>query len=185
MKRKKVLVLRTCRADLTSHEGKFKWKEKGVVKALDWKPVADCGNGLHGLLNGEGDGSLLNWDTSAKWLVVEVDADRVVDLQGKVKFPEGKVVFCGTRFEATNFLASKLTGSHGIAGYQATAGYMGTATAGYMGTATAGDRGTIEIAYYDDDANRQRKIVGYIGEKGLKAGVKYKLNDKHEFEEVK
>ena len=47
-------------------------------------PVERCGNGLHGLLWGEGDGTLLNWAPDARWLVVEVDASTIVALSGKV-----------------------------------------------------------------------------------------------------
>jgi hypothetical protein len=79
-----------------------------------------------------------------------------------------------------------------FAGVVATAGYRGTATAGYRGTATAGDRGTatageagvISIQYYDSQTDRFKVMIGYIGEGGLKAGVKYKLNDQAQFEEV-
>lgn len=72
-----VLVLRTCAADMTSYGG-FKWPESGPVKCSDWSPRAECGNGLHGLLWGVGDGSLVSWAEDAKWLVVEVPTDSVV-----------------------------------------------------------------------------------------------------------
>ena len=91
-----VLVLRTCSPDMTSHNG-FKWPKSGAVKAPDWNPQAICGFGLHGLLWGEGEGAHLNYSADAKWLVVEVSAKSIVDLKGKVKFPAGKVVFCGDR----------------------------------------------------------------------------------------
>jgi hypothetical protein len=151
-----VLILRTCNEDLTSHGG-FKWKKTGLVKCLDWKQVKECGNGLHGLLWGEGDGSLLNWREGAKWLIVEADQAEVIDLGGKVKFPKCNVLFCGDRIKATEFLILRAPGKKVVgavvsagcrgtatAGYggTATAGYGGTATAGYGGTATAGDRGT-------------------------------------------
>src|SRR4051812_40892100 len=87
------LVLRTCAASMISHSG-FRRPEKGMAKAPDWSPVAACGQGLHGLLWGEGDGGHLDYSLNAKWLVVEVDAKSIVDLGGKVKFPAGKVVFC-------------------------------------------------------------------------------------------
>jgi hypothetical protein len=66
----------------------------------------------------------------------------------------------------------------------ATAGYSGTATAGVCGTATAGDSGTVIIKWWDEDAKRYRFSIGYIGEDGLKPGVRYKLDDKHQFVEV-
>ena len=58
------------------------------------------------------------------------------------------------------------------------------ATAGDSGTATAGEAGVISIQYYDSQTDRFKVMIGYIGEGGLKAGVKYKLNDQAQFEEV-
>ena len=90
--KKVVRVLRTCNADGTSHGG-FQWPltEGAVVECPDWKPTAECGNGLHGLLEGEGDWGLLNWEPDAKALVVEVEADAIVEIGAKVKFPRAVV----------------------------------------------------------------------------------------------
>src|SRR5688572_253401 len=95
-----VLVLRTCAADMSAYNG-FKWPESGPVECPDWDPTPRCGYGLHGALWGEGNGSLLSWEEDAKWLVVEVGASDVVELDGKVKFPRGNVLFCGDRAAAT------------------------------------------------------------------------------------
>ena len=65
------LMLRTCAADGSSYGG-FKWPKSGPVTCPDWKPEAACGHGLHGLLWGAGDGSLLDWPESAAWLVVRI-----------------------------------------------------------------------------------------------------------------
>ena len=139
------LVLRTCDANRQGHGG-FQWPESGPVAAPDWSPAAVCGRGLHGLLHGEGVGSMLNWEPTAQWLVVEVDASSVVQLDGKVKFPRGVVVHCGDRLSATAYLREREPG-RAIVGSLATAGYGGTATAGYGGTATAGDGGTATAGY--------------------------------------
>jgi hypothetical protein len=122
------------------------WPRKGLVKAPDWDPAPRCGHGLHGCLKGEGDADLLNWSESAVWQVVEVRADEVVELSGKVKFPRGKVLISGTRKEATDLLVSSCPGS-AVIGAFVTAGDCGTATAGYRGTATAGDYGTATAGY--------------------------------------
>ncbi len=206
---KEYYVLRTCNEDLTSRGG-FKWPKRGPVTCPDWNPEPVCGYGLHGLLNGEGNASHLRSD--GKGLIVKIT--RFVDLVGKVKFKSGKVVFCGTLREAATKLvslcpghivhyATVAAGDNGAAtaGYRgtatagdngtatagdngtATAGYRGTATAGEYGTATAGDRGTIQIKYYD--GSRYRVVTGYIGENGLKPNTAYKLDDKHNFTEVK
>jgi hypothetical protein len=147
----KVLVLRTCAADMSAHGG-FIWPESGPVECPDWDPEPVCGNGLHGALWGEGDGNLLSWEPDAKWLVVEVLATDVVELDGKVKFPRGEVVYCGTRQGATELIqrpGRAVIGGSVTAGDRgtATAGDRGTATAGYRGTATAGGYGTATAGY--------------------------------------
>jgi hypothetical protein len=146
---------------MTAHGG-FKWPEQGHVAAPDWSSQKICGYGLHGLLWGQGDGSHLCFDEGAKWLVVRVAADSIVDLEGKVKFPEGEVVYCGTQDEATQLIAAEHAGpiagltnsvtarnAIAIAGYRGTAsaGEGGTASAGNYGTASAGEGGTASAGY--------------------------------------
>lgn len=125
---------------MTSYMG-FKWPESGFVQAPDWDSRPIPGKGLHGLLWGEGDGSLLNWDYDAKWLVVEVDGNSIVDLGGKVKFPRGDVVFCGSRKEATDFVLAR-SPSRLVAGAIVSVGNHDTAKSGDGGTSISGDYGT-------------------------------------------
>ncbi len=142
-----MLVLRTCDKNLRSYSN-FQWPESGPVEAPDWSPVAECGQGLHGFAWGEGDGSLARWEPDARWLVVEVNPDEgLIDLQGKVKFRRGVVVFCGDRFNATNWLAERAPG-RAIIGGTASAGDFGTASAGTKGTASAGTKGTASAGNY-------------------------------------
>src|SRR5574343_59809 len=137
----RVLCLRTCNADMTSYRD-FRWPGDGdTVEAPDWNPGSHCGNGLHGLLWGEGDGHLLRHDQDAVWMVFEADAASVVDLGGKVKVPKATVLKTGDREAVTAWLAERAPG-RAIVGASLTAGDDGTATAGDAGTATAGDRGT-------------------------------------------
>ena len=170
----KVYVLRTCADDMTSHHGSFTWPASGPVEAKDWSPEPVCGRGLHGLLFGEGEGSLLDWDPGAKWLVVEVEAGTTIDLDGKVKFPRGAVIFCGDRLGATSTLALLAPG-RAIAGGTATAGDEGTATAGYRGTATAGDRGILNLRWWD--GKRHRIATFYVGEDGIEPNQPYKVDN--------
>ena len=137
----KVLVMRTCNADMTSYGG-FVWPESGAVSAPDWSPEPQCGHGLHGLLWGEGDVSLLDWSKSAKWLVCSVDVESIVEIGDKVKFPSCEVVFCGDGFEASKYVVANGGQGRRVVKGTATAGFRGTATAGFRGTATAGDEGT-------------------------------------------
>jgi hypothetical protein len=113
---------------------------------------------------GEGSSYYLDWEPEAKWLVVEVDSDQIVDLGGKVKFPSGTVVYCGDGPGAGKYVCehggfghvvvhgTATAGDDGTAiagaGGTATAGYRGTAIAGYDGTATAGDCGTATAGDY-------------------------------------
>src|ERR1700677_4819450 len=141
-----VLIMRTCTPQMTGYNG-FKWPEMGPVEAPDWNPEAVCGKGLHGMLWGCGDGSLLNWNADAKWLVVAVSESSIIDLGGKVKFPRGRVVFSGKREGATSLIQAYAPSGVAIIGGTATAGCAGTATAGDHGTATAGYGGTATAGY--------------------------------------
>ena len=170
----KALMLRTCDADMSAHGG-FAWPTSGYVKAPDWNPKPVCGGGLHGALWGEGDGSLFEWSSDAKWLVCGIN--KWVDLDGKVKTDRAYVLYCGDRLGATAYIQKH--GARGaVIGGTATAGHRGTATAGYCGTATAGDGGTLVIKWWD--GIRYRLSVGYVGE-GIEPNVKYKLDSNGKF----
>ena len=173
-------ILRTCAVDMTSRGG-FRWPRPdedlghgpGVAVAPDWDPSPRCGGGLHGLLDGQGDGALLSWEATAVWVVAEVRERDVVDIDGdKVKAPDARVVFAGDRPGALAVLRSVgVTGT--LHGDTATAGYGGTATAGYWGTATAGYGGTVLVRWWDGD--RSRTTVGYVGE-GVDANTAYRCD---------
>ena len=200
----KTYMLRTCAADMTSHGG-FKWPTKGSVKCPDWSPRAECGNGLHGLLMGAGNGNYLSRDPDAIWLVVEIDAKAVVEIGGKIKVPAGRVIFAGDKFTATEKIiglgANRATcvGATAMAGDRGTAmaGDLGTATAGNSGTATAGNRGTatagysgtasgkvgsiICIKWWDEKKYRYCMTVGYPGEDGIELDTKYRVDARGRF----
>src|SRR3990167_9117853 len=69
---KTILLLKTINADNTNSNGNgFKYGKVGsTVVATDWNPKPVCGGGIHGLLNGCGNGSLLNWADDAVWVVL-------------------------------------------------------------------------------------------------------------------
>ena len=143
---KTALVLRTCSANMTAYNG-FRWPESGRVEAPDWSPQPHCGNGLHGLLWGVGNGELLSWADDAKWLVCEVPEHLLVEIDCKVKFPHCEVIYCGERGGAIDLLIARGAPQASMVCGTATAGYAGTATAGTRGTATAGTRGTATAGY--------------------------------------
>ena len=187
-------LLKTVRPDGAAWGG-FQWPldEGAEVIAPDWDPTPVCGGGLHGLLNGAGNGSLINWSTDAVWIVAEIpDGETVVDVDGKVKVRRCIVRHVGDKTSAPEFLAAHghtegvvagtaTAGNRGTAtaGYAgtATAGNRGTATAGDAGTATAGDRGTIILAWWDYDLGRRRWVVGEVGIDGIVADTPYRVVD--------
>jgi hypothetical protein len=146
------LFLRTTDAQGRAHGG-FQWPLKigATVTAPDWKPTAECGNGLHGLLDGLGDSSHLSFYGDAVWWIVE--AADAIDLQGKHKFPSCKVIAFGPRHEITAQLYAMRPGSiHGLCltgGYRATltGGNRATLTGGYRATLTGGNRATLTGGY--------------------------------------
>jgi hypothetical protein len=193
-----VLILRTCAPDGSSYGGKFKWPKSGPVKCDDFKPIVQCGKGLHGLKWGVGDGTLLEWGDAA-WVVARVIDSDCIDLDGKVKFPSAVVEFFGERFAAVALIAehapagSAIVSGTATAGYSgtatagdrgtATAGYSGTATAGDSGTATAGDRGTatagedgvIAIGYWNGKA--YKRAIFSVGENNIKPNTPYHVKN--------
>ena len=201
---KTALVLRSCSADMTSHKG-FVWPDVGeVAECPDWKPIAECGNGLHGWLYGQGDHDCSNYlSADSKWLVVEVVLADVVMLGGKCKFPRGTVKFIGTMTEAAAYLREHepmarevaVIGAtisvdckqYAIAGalFTLTGGYRSTLTGGYRSTLTGGYRSELRIRYWDGTAERWRTAIGYVGEDGLQPCVPYRLDENHKFVEVK
>ena len=129
--------------------GGFRWTldEGAEVIAPDWDPTPVCGGGLHGLLNGAGNGGLIDWSTDAVWIVAEIpDGETVVDIDGKVKVRRCIVRHVGDKTSAPEFLAAH-GHTEGVVGGTATAGDGGTATAGYGGTATAGVDGAATAGY--------------------------------------
>ena len=165
----RILVLRTCGADMTSRNS-FRWPTSGWVEAPDWDCRPRRGGGLHGLPRGEGNGLLLSWDDAAVWLVVEVEMCNAVVIKGldglpkHIKFRGGHVRYAGERGRAialvqgahagaavvgaTKQVGDKqvaIVGDRGLAvcgdGGGAHAGVMGRAKAGRGGLAVAGREG--------------------------------------------
>jgi len=305
MTTEKALAIRTCAKDGTAYGG-FKWPlEVGAtVTAPDWDSSPKCGNGLHALLDGNGDYSLLSGDVDAVWQVVEVERDSVVAIDDKkVKFESCKIVYSGCMAGAMTMISDnwiklaltvkdseKIQSASGYSSQLAASGYSSQlaasgdysrlaasgyssrlassgdssqlaasgyssrlaasgdysrlASSGYSSrlaasgdssqlaasgdysrlassgdssrlaasgdysrlassgdysrlassgdksiavcvglhsTASAGKDGCIALSYWDDAAERFKLVVGYVGEKGIKENVAYKLNDKHKF----
>jgi hypothetical protein len=205
------LMLRTCgderRAHFKPEDGspRFQWPESGYVEAPDWSKAKACGHGLHGLLWGEGDAGMLCHDKAIFWLVVEIDLDEAVDIDGeKVKAPRGNVLYCGTQAGAGAFLCERAPGKKphfGLStsgdggtstsgdggtstsgdGGTSTSGYRGTSTSGDGGTSTSGYGGTISITYYDAKREKWRVATAEVGENGIEPDTFYVLDAEHRF----
>jgi hypothetical protein len=157
--------LRTTDKDGKSYCG-FQWPlEVGAtVTAPDWNPAPSCGNGLHGLLNGEQDGDLLDWSPDALWWIVGVADDApVIDLEGKCKFESCTVIAFGDRKTVADKMrdlapGAAVHGSYAASGYRgtSTSGNRGTSTSGYRGTSTSGDYGTSTSGDYGTSTSGYR-----------------------------
>ena len=174
------LYLRTTDKDGKAYGG-FQWPlEVGaIVTAPDWEPTAKCGNGLHGLLNGEGEASHLSADADAIWWIVE--ADSAVDLSGKHKFQTCRVVAFGKREDITPMMR-RISG--GAVHYLIEAGgYRSTLTGGDMSTLTGGDGSTLTggdmstLIFLRWINGRRRVLTAYVGEDGIEANKAYRADD--------
>jgi len=142
-----ILCLKSLPANLKAYEG-FQWPEVGPISAPDWKPTQECGNGLHAFKWGVGDVGLACMEEGAKWLVLNVKEEGIVDLDGKIKFEQCEVVYCGARDIAISIIEAHAPAGTAVMFGTATAGSYGTATAGSYGTATAGSYGTATAGSY-------------------------------------
>ena len=107
-----LVALRTCDADMQSRGG-FQWPGVGeTVTAPDWTDSQECGGGLHGLLWGQGDWSLLATDETAKWVVFR-PVGEMSHLGGKIKCESAEVLFIGARLDAWQFLRQHVTNLRG------------------------------------------------------------------------
>ena len=185
------LLLRTCGPNGESHNG-FKWPLKvgAKVKAPDWNPRAECDNGLHGLLDGAGDGGLLRHEKDSVWMVVSALTKSIVALRGKVKMPEARIEFVGDRRGATDYLIAHGAKAENIIGAFIQVGDNGravgaaysTVSGGYGATVSGGYGASLSLKWFD--GTRHRFAVAYVGEDGIKPNTKYRLNDKQKFVEV-
>ncbi len=140
------LVMKVVGPDMRSYGG-FLWPESGYVEAPDWQPQPSCGKGLHGWLNGQGDYPCQDFssDCEAKWLILEVD--NFIALIGKVKFQSCKVVHCGTRQSATDYLVQAgVTGP--IIGVTLSGGDNSTVSGGDYSTVSGWDNSTVSGGDY-------------------------------------
>ena len=160
-KAERVLVLRTCAPDMSSyHTPSFIWPKSGFAEAPDWdpNPAEACGHGLHGLLWGNGDWSLLSNKPDAVWMIVAVDpADGLVINPSKCRYRRGEVIYSGemqgalTRIlcspEALSRALAEAKESDRASGHSSTAASSGNsstaASSGYSSTAaSSGDSST-------------------------------------------
>jgi ribosome-associated protein YbcJ (S4-like RNA binding protein) len=184
-----VYITKSVNADLTcNYDGSFQYPSCGSVEAPDWKPEAKCGNGLHGFLWGEGYGGLAELGENSKWLLIRVDVkDGFVELNGKVKFRRGKVVFVGSCAEVAEELKKYLPTDrvYSVIGSTLTGGCCSTLTGGDGSTLTGGDGATLSILYYNVKKNKWRRKFAVVGEDGIKPNVQYKLDENFNFVKVK
>ena len=104
-------VIRTVRKDFTSYKN-FQWPKSGQVKANDFKPTSECGNGLHGLRIGQQNPGV--WYDDGIVLLLQVPASTIIDLDDKCKFPECKIIMSGNMNDVTYYLYKKNINIEGL-----------------------------------------------------------------------
>ena len=142
-------VIRTTNKNGASYGG-FMWSQEigAIVEAPDWSDEAECGQGLHGNLDGVGDWSLLSDQADALWWIIGVKRSECIDLDGKVKYPRGKVVYCGRQHGAMQLISKEwIRICKESPESVATENYKHASAAGDRGHASAaGDRGHASAA---------------------------------------
>ena len=94
------LILRKCNYNGYSSRNFYYGNAGDIATCPDWNPNPRCGNGLHGLKEGNGDWNLLSGDD---WLVIETNDEDVVNIdKDKCKFRTGKILFRGSDTELAN-----------------------------------------------------------------------------------
>ena len=138
------LVLRVTDKDGRSYGG-FQWPMTvgTEVIAPNWEPTAECGNGLHGWLYGNGYHSVATIDNDSKWFVVEVLTSTIINLDGKCKFPRCTVCFVGDRKSAADYLIAHESRAQCVIGANLTVGDKQSCSVGALGYAQGGDRATV------------------------------------------
>ena len=164
---KSVLVLRACHSDMSSSND-FVWPAAGYVEAPDWEPTSVCGKGLHGWAHGHGDGSVSNyWDVDCKWLIVKVKVKHLIDLGDKVKFKCGKVIYCGDRKGATDYMLANdpIVHTQPVVGAIIELGDNGNANTGHKGISITGSNGTSISGCYGESKSGYEgiSISGFKG----------------------
>jgi len=176
--------VRTCDKDGKAYGG-FQWKVEAGDRneAPDWKPVAECGNGLYLNPEGLGDWSLLSEAHDALWMICRYDPALAVDLDGKVKVPWCEVIMTSRTASRALIMSAisarsraaiealakekvatqerECASATGDSGHASATGYRGHASAtGYSGHASAtGDRGHASATGYSGHAS----ATGYRG----------------------
>lgn len=160
-----------------------------LVSCPDWNDRAECGGGLHGLLDGIGDWALTSPEPDALWWIIGVlRTECVVIDQDKVKVPRGRVEYFGSFAGAMNMIAAQTAKrllelaegniATGDSGHAAVKGVNAIAfSGGRAGTASADKGGWIVLAEYQecDPYDLITVRCGRIGEGELEAGATYQL----------
>jgi len=128
---------------------------------------------------------------AAEYLIKnEPKAASVAVIGRTVEVSEGGEALAGALSTMTGGDSAKMTGGDsakmtGGDSAKMTGGDSATMTGGDSAKMTGGDKSVLCFSYYDKKSDRQKMKLAYVGEDGIKPNVPYRLNDKHELEEVK
>ena len=120
-------------------------------------------------------------DAATYLIANEPRAVGVAVIGARIAVGDGGTAMAGALSKLTGGDYATLTGGDRAT---LTGGDRATLTGGDYATLTGGDYAELRIRYWDAKANRWRTAIAYVGENGIKAGVAYRLNGKHEFVEA-
>ena len=180
-----VLVLRTVKPDMSAYGG-FVYPTSGKVSAPDWDENPECGNGLHGWLWGEGDDSLAIGDEDTRvWMILLVKREKIVSLNGKVKFPEAEVVYCGDCETAVKIIQRLAPAGTKINRSTNSGGDGGSVVVGEaFAKCKAGIGSLLVFRYYCDEANAYRLKFAEVDGYTIRENVFYTLSESLEIVEA-
>lgn len=161
----------------------FQWPDHvgAIVESTTWDPRPVCGNGLHGLINGDGAISDLTLDKDAVWIAFESidehgnpsDAEAVAIGSDKGKCHRAIIRAIGTRAEATNWLVQQgctkvVYANHQVGdGEIASVGHYGHAQCGYDGIAIGGYEATAQSGEYGISISRAGGKTNGVGRRTI------------------
>ena len=115
------------------------------------------------------------------WAMINGGRHRLIEAMSLQGTPGTAAGFSSKAASSGNYSKAASSGDSSKAEQTGKSGIA--ASIGDGGVVMAGELGCIIACYWSRRESRYRAVVGYVGEDGIKPGVRYRLNGDHKFEE--